>query len=136
MLARRDFSQFEISQKLKTKGYSEDIIAPILTDLSQSGYLNDQRYTENFIRSRRTRGYGPERIRQELKIRGVTQETIAEQLQITDNAWLVEARKVWQKHFKGQVPKDFKTKAKQMRFLQYRGFTQEQIESVVDPYDN
>lgn len=107
-----------------------------MIDLTHSGYLNDQRLIENFIRSRQTRGYGPERIRLELQKRGLEVETIAEQLQITDNAWLVEARKVWQKHFKGQKPKDFKTKAKQMRFLQYRGFTQEQIESVLDPYDD
>jgi regulatory protein len=55
---------------------------------------------------------------------------IAKQLQITDNAWFTEARNVWQKHFKGKLPTDFESRAKQMRFLHYRGFTREQIESV------
>ena len=59
---------------------------------------------------------------------------IAEQLEITDNAWFECARKSWQKRFKGQLAKDFKARAKQMRFLQYRGFTPEQIESVLSKY--
>lgn len=136
MLARRDFSQHELQQKLKEQGYGEEAITATLLDLRESGHLNDQRLTENLIYYRRQRGYGPERIRTELQQRGITEEMIAEQLQITDNAWLVEVHKVWQKHFKGHTAKDFKTKAKQMRFLQYRGFTLEQIESVLDPYDH
>jgi regulatory protein len=53
---------------------------------------------------------------------------IAEVTQITDNAWFAAAYKVWRKHFKGILPTDFLLRAKQMRFLQYRGFTREQIE--------
>ena len=40
---------------------------------------------------------------------------------------LLASSKVWQKRFKGTVPRDLKTRAQQMRFLQYRGFTPEQI---------
>lgn len=130
MLARRDYSPHELFQKLKTKGYSRDLIEPVIADLAKSGFINESRYTENFIHSRRNKGYGPERITMELQGRGIADETIAEHLQITDNAWFTEARKVWQKHFKGKQPNDFNDRAKQMRFLQYRGFTREQIKSV------
>lgn len=68
----------------------------------------------------------------ELQAKGVDQETIAELIDITDNAWFIQAQSVWQKHFKGRQPTDFKSRAKHMRFLQYRGFTREQIESVFD----
>lgn len=85
---------------------------------------------ESFIRWRRERGYGPERIRAELYARGIAPEMIAEHLQMADNAWLIEVRRVWQKHFKGNVPTEYKARAKQMRFLQYRGYTREQIASV------
>lgn len=101
-----------------------------MTNLVQEGWINELRFTDNYIHSRRIKGYGPLRIARELQTRGISAEMIAEQLQITDNAWFTEAQKVWQKHFKGQLPSDFKLRAKQIRFLQYRGFTREQIEGV------
>lgn len=89
------------------------------------------RFTENFIYWRRNKGYGPIHISNELKARGIPSEMIAEHLDITDNAWLIEVRKLWQKRFKNKAAKDFKSLAKQMRYLQYRGYTREQIDSVV-----
>jgi regulatory protein len=129
-LARRDYSQHEIAQKLKSKGYATDAIHTVVSDLMREGCINEQRFTENFIYWRRGRGYGPLRILRELQARGISSEMIAEHLQITDNAWLAEVRKVWQKHFKGKLPEDFKLRARQIRFLQYRGYTEEQIQSI------
>jgi len=130
-LARRDYSQHEIAQKLKAKAYSQEAISLIITKLMQANLINEYRFTENYIRSRLAKGYGPLRISKELQVRGILPDQIAEQLQITDNAWLINVRKVWQKHFKGKLPNDFKDRAKQIRFLLYRGFTEEQIESVL-----
>jgi regulatory protein len=65
-------------------------------------------------------------------MRGISTEMIADHLQITDNAWLVEARKIHKKRFRQSGAFDKKYLAKQIRFLQYRGFTQEQIEQVID----
>jgi regulatory protein len=98
--------------------------------MSRSGLISDQRFAECYTRSRCNKGYGPLRISMELQARGISPETIAEVLQITDNTWLAEVQKVWRKHFKGRLPADFVNRAKQMRFLQYRGFTRDQIESV------
>ncbi|SRR5579883_295449 len=130
LLARRDHSQQELLQKLKAKGFSPDSIRLIIDDLLKAGLINEQRFIENYLHFRRAKGYGPQRIWQELQARGLADEVIAERLQITDNAWFTNARKVWQKHFKGRLPTDYPTRAKQMRFLQYRGFTREQIEQV------
>ena len=129
-LTRRDYSQHEITQKLKVKAYPTEAIHTVVADLAQAGLINESRFTENYIYWRRGKGYGPLRISMELRSRGIPSEMIAEQLQITDNAWFAEAQKAWQKQFKGKLPADFKLRAKQMRFLQYRGFTREQIESV------
>ena len=131
MLTRRDYSCYEISQKLRAKGYQADEIKSVITELTQSQLINEARFVENYIYWRRNKGYGPQRIRQELQARGIDMEMIAEHLKITDNAWFAEVRKVWQKHFRGKMPEDFQNRAKQMRFLQYRGFTREQIESVL-----
>lgn len=135
LLARRDYSQRELLQTLQKKGHAADDIIPVLAGFVQTGLINETRFTENYIRWRAAKGYGPLRILQELQIRGITAEMIADQLQIADNAWFIAARQVWQKHFKGNMPKDFKNRAKQMRFLQYRGFTREQIADVFSPVE-
>lgn len=132
MLARRDHSRQELSQKLKAKGCGGEDIKTVLDALVQEGLINEPRFAENYIYWRRGKGFGPARIAMELQTRGIASETIAQHLQIADNAWFTEARKVWQKHFRGKLPHDNQSRARQMRFLQYRGFTREQIESVLD----
>jgi regulatory protein len=141
-LARRDYSQHEIIQKLKAKPYSKTCsktcsktyslaaIQSVVADLAQNGLINEQRFTENYVRWRQGKGFGPLRIQAELQARGIPAEMIAEQLDITDNAWFLQAKRMREKHFKGSLPNEFKLRAKQMRFLQYRGFTKEQIEDV------
>jgi regulatory protein len=135
-LTRRDYSRHEILIKLKTKGYSPKDSESVVTELVQTGLIDEHRFIENYIYWRRGKGYGPLRISMELQARGLTSDVIAERLQITDNAWFTEARKVWHKHFKGRLPDNFKDRAKQMRFLQYRGYTREHIESVFGSEDN
>lgn len=130
LLARRDHSQWEILQKLRAKGFAEKDVRPVMTDFVQTDFISDWRFTENYIHWRRNKGYGPLRITMELQARGIFPEMIEDQLKITDNAWFIEAQRVWQKRFKGKQPNDYKIRAKQMRFLQYRGFTREQIDSV------
>ena len=131
LLARRDYSQQEMIQKLKTKGYAVEEIKIIIDDLVKANYIDDARFSENYIRRRRHKGYGPKRIQLELQIHGIAAEIIAQQLQFADNAWFIEVKKIWSKYFKGKTPPDMKNRAKQMRFLQYRGFTQDQIENVI-----
>lgn len=131
-LSRRDHTRGELVRKLTDKGYARTDIDTLLTALSEAGLINEQRFTENYIYWRRNRGYGPLRISLELQTRGIPPEMIAEHLQIADNAWSVEAFKVWRKRFKANSLKDIKEKAKQQRFLQQRGFTREQINSVFD----
>ena len=129
-LTRRDHSQSELAQKLRGKKFPHDDIQAHIASLAQEGLLNDSRFAENYCRYRRAKGYGPLRISMELQARGINAETIAEVIQITDNAWFAEAERIWRKRFKSTAPKDLALRAKQMRFLQYRGFTREQIEHV------
>jgi len=117
-------------QKLRLKGFLADDFEPIVQRFIETNLISDHRFTESFIHWRRNRGYGPLRISMDLQARGIPPDMIADLLQITDNAWFVGAQKMWQKHFKGKRPVDYLQRAKQMRFLQYRGFTREQIEYV------
>jgi len=129
---RRDHSKDELFRKCLAKGFTKAEIQAFFADAKQASLFNDSRFAENFIHFRRAKGYGPLRIQAELLARGIPDEMIAEMLDIADNAWFQEVQRIWQKHFKGKQPEDFKAKAKQIRFLHYRGFTQEQIEKIFE----
>jgi regulatory protein len=130
LLTRRDHTYLELKQKLSRKDYAPADIETILTSLESTGLINDQRFAESYTHYRRNKGYGPNRIRMELQARGLTEAVIAEHLQITDNAWFSDIQRAWRKQFKGRLPADHKEKAKQLRFLYNRGFTQNQIHSI------
>jgi regulatory protein len=130
-LSYRDHSKKELCDKL-IKKFPREKIEEVLLKLETAGFINEKRYVENYIFARRQKGYGPYRINLELEKLGISPEIIAEQLEINDNAWLHDLKRLWQKHFKGHLPKDLKTKSKQMRFLYYRGFSAEQIEKLFD----
>ena len=72
-------------------------------------------------------GYGPLRIRQELHLRGVADSLINELLEQEERDWFSRLRHVREKKFGPSLPSDFKEQARQSRFLQYRGFSAEQI---------
>ena len=132
MLARREHSGAELQAKLTAKGFPPDITRTALMELRRSGWLDDERFTEAFIRARSDRGYGPARIRAELKERGVDDEVISSHLDAHDPSWIRRLRSVWNKRFAAKRPGSYAEKARQMRFLQSRGFTVEQIRSVID----
>lgn len=121
-----------MTQKLQDKGFSIEEITCVIPKLVEASLLDDLRFTDNYIHWQRGKGLGPIRIAHELQKRGIAREVIAERLDMADNAWLIEARSVWQKHFKGKLPTDFKSRAQHMRFLYYRGFTREHIESILN----
>ena len=132
MLARREHSGAELRAKLAAKGFPSDIIDDALSDLNRSGWQSDERFVEAYIRVRGERGYGPVRIRAELRERGIDDELIAIHLDARDASWLRRLQAVCVKRYGAKQPADFAEKAKRMRFLQARGFTAEQIRVVMD----
>lgn len=136
LLTRRDHTYSELTTKLLRKDCNPDDIKTILADLSRAGLINETRFAENYTQYRRKKGYGPKRISMELAAKGVAETVIAEQVQITDNAWLTEIRTIWRKRFKGQLPTDPPSYARQTRFLYNRGFSQDQIKSILSNADS
>jgi len=131
LLARREHSTQELRDKLLTRGFEDDVIVPALQTLSREGLLSDERFTESFIHSRMERGSGPVKIRAELRQRGVADEIISDWLDERDRMWLERAETVRCKKFGSALPVDYKEKARQARFLQYRGFSAEQTRQVL-----
>jgi regulatory protein len=132
LLARREHSQLELRTKLAAREYSPEEIEATVTALVADGLLSDERFAEAYITARIRTGQGPVRIRGELKKRGVGAEIIGMHLDDTGLEWHSLAREVRSKKFGEGMPVEFKEKAKQMRFLEYRGFTSEQIRQAFD----
>ncbi len=126
LLAVREHSTQELRNKLLARGFADEEIASALQTLSLDGLLSDERFVESFIHFRMQRGSGPVKIRAELRQRGVRDALIRDYLDERDAVWMEQAEKVRRKKFGPQIPADYRERARQARFLQYRGFTSEQ----------
>ena len=128
-LARREHSRSELKVKLSHHAKEGEDVEAVLDDLVKRNWLSDERVTEQVVRHRRSR-FGPQRITQELRQKGIAEELISATLPDLKESELANAREVWQRKF-GTLPQDAKEKAKQMRFLQSRGFGLEVIFKVM-----
>ena len=99
-------------------------------NLTAEGLQSDQRFTDSFVLSRINQGKGPVRIRLDLSQRGVGDAVIEMAIEECAADWHGLAWEVRSRKFGTDEPADFKAKAKQMRFLQYRGFEQDHIQSA------
>ena len=102
-----------------------------MAQLIDDGLQSDSRFAEAFVRSRINQGKGPVRIRTELRDRGLAGSAIDLALEEADEDWYALARDVRLKKFGPDTPREFRGKAKQMRFLQSRGFEPDQIQAAV-----
>lgn len=129
LLARREHSRTELQRKLAAHAEDPQELVNLLDDLSRRGWLSDVRFAEALVQSKQAK-FGATRLAYELRERGVADGVIREQLADLKDSELERARQVWQSKF-GVLPADAKTRAKQMRFLQSRGFSMEVIGKVV-----
>jgi regulatory protein len=132
LLARREHSRSELTRKLAVRGFPEDVILPVLDELERTGELADVRFTDSFVRARVAKGQGPQRIRAELAQRGVPETQAAEGLRSADVDWRATIRAVRAKRFGPELPRDHAERARQARFLQYRGFDSAQIRAALE----
>ena len=125
LLARREHSRLELERKLAARGFDRALVGDVLATLETDGLLSAERFAQSFVASRYARGQGPLRIRQDLAERGAAAAAAC----IDDSRfdWSALAKEVRIKRFGAGPPASLKEKAKQIRFLEYRGFGQEQI---------
>ncbi len=128
-LARREFSRAELHVKLLPHIAETDDVAALLDDLERRGWLSDARALEQIVRIRSSR-FGTQRIAHELRQKGISDELISAAIPQMKGGELDAARTVWQKKFV-TPPQDQKEKARQVRFLQSRGFSMDVIFKVM-----
>ncbi len=118
--------------KLGRKGCPPDVIEHAVATLTAQGLLSDERFAEALVHRCRRRGFGPLRIRQELAERGVAPEAIERWVDRHAADWLAELERVRRRKFGAALPRGYAARAKQARFLQYRGFTYDQIQQALN----
>jgi regulatory protein len=133
LLAGRDFSRQELTERLVAKGYVPEIVDAAVAELVAEGLLREERYAERFVTQKSGRGRGPVRIRMDLRQKGVDAEAIDTALKESDVDWTAAARATRIRRFGPEMPADRRERAKQARFLQYRGFSSDQIRAALGP---
>jgi regulatory protein len=159
LLARREHSTEELKRKLQGKGHPCDVVAAVIQKLGSKRLVSDDRFVTSFVRHRAMRGQGPVRIRAELRQQGIADARIQQELDHlapavrehqnrlgdlpeaesgalsgddgSERDWGRLAAQVRQRKF-GARPRSPAERAKQVRFLQYRGFTADQIRTALD----
>lgn len=134
-LARREYGARELERKLAKAGFDPQVATDAVGQLQSDGLQDDRRFVESFASSRISQGKGPARILQELGQRGIESHLIENVLAELSVDWFALAREVRHKKFGQAMPGDFREKAKQMRFLQYRGFEQSQLQAAFSDED-
>ena len=136
LLSRREHSELELRQKLTSREFSSDEIDIAIERLLEKGYLSDTRFAQSTCRYRTSRGYGWRYIANELKQKGVC-STIVQKLQKNcEIDWYLQAELAYNKRFGESglnAPQATqKEQAKKIRFLQYRGFSSDEIFSIIN----
>lgn len=126
-LARREHGEQEITQKLIARGFDANSVEAAVRALISDGLLSDSRFAEAFVYSRLKKGSGPQKIHAELRQRGIEDSLISACMEAVGDQWPARVRAVREKRFGRETPVDFGERSRQMRFLQQRGFTSEQI---------
>ncbi|RMG31544.1 MAG: regulatory protein RecX [Gammaproteobacteria bacterium] len=122
LLARREHARAELARKLLARGHAAEAVAAVLDRLEAEGSLSEARFAETYARSRAERGYGPLRIRQELRRHGIDEARIEAALAALEIDWAARARELCRKRFGPEPPRDWKARARRLRYLQNRGF--------------
>ncbi len=129
LLARREYSYAELEKKLLVLSEDDITIHKILDWLIEMELQSDARFTQMFLRSKALSGYGPVRIKLELKQKGINEYLIESSFEALAFDWDEEVDRLVQKKVKEQSLDDMKLKNKVLGYLQRRGFTLDQIHS-------
>jgi regulatory protein len=143
LLARREHSRRELKTKLRQSGYEGEEATAAIDRLGEQHYQDDERFAEILVRSRAAQGYGPQRIRAELKTHAVPDARIRELLDAAEVDWEASALDQLRRRFGGKGAPDHAERARRAQFLLRRGFaaatvrraTHAEVDDAADPIE-
>ncbi len=131
LLARREHSVRELRNKLKRRFTDDAMIDEQIARLTGQNLQSNLRFAESYARQRIGRGYGPVRVREELRERGASGLDVAAAMEELQVDWFAVASEVALKKFGALAPSDINEKARRVRFMRYRGFTTEHYQKLL-----
>lgn len=129
LLARRDYGKEELLTKLKNYALDPDEALKLAEEMERKKYVDDKRVGNSIVRNEVSKGCGPRKIQMVLKNKKIQVDGLAEDLKELD--WFQIAYDLKVRKFGEAVATDQKEKARQIRFLQYRGFDLDIVFKVV-----
>ena len=127
LLSRREHSVFELMRKLKQRDFEADEIDAAIEILQQDNLQSDNRFVESLVNSKINAGFGPIKIRHELRQKGVSDGLVGDYFSGLEVDWQSSMSEQRIKKFGTDIPLEYKEKMKQARFLQNRGFSPESV---------
>ena len=133
LLARREYSEFELRNKMQEKAFTEDEIDETIAYCQKKNWQNDKRFAENYLHARSQHGYGANRIKQELRqLKGVSSDVINEVLVESEINWTEISEKVLRKKFPNYAePQTTKSKQKIWQYMLSHGFYSEEFSDFI-----
>lgn len=129
VLTRREYSKADLIEKLALYAPDRDEVIALVEELAKENYQSDQRVADMMLASQKRKGKGPNRIKMALKNKKL--DTILIQEELKETNWLEHAYQLKVRKYGIEVAQDAKLKAKQIRFLQYRGFDMDVIMKAI-----
>jgi len=129
-LARREHSQYELLQKVSSKGFSKSDIQQVIDELEEQGLQSDARFAESYARSRIHKGIGPLKIKAELQQRGAGDCCFEMAVEDIIGSWEALLMQTYLKKYDNHSPQEIREQLKQSRFLQQRGFSNDMIRQL------
>lgn len=128
-LSAREHSRLELARKLSRYAQEGDDVEALLDSLEAAKYLSQSRFSESLVHRRASR-FGNSRILSELQMHGIEGVELSDIKASLAQDEASRACEVWRKKFT-HPPADAADRAKQMRFLQQRGFSHSAIQAAM-----
>lgn len=128
-LSAREHSRQELARKLSRHAQESDDIEALLDGLEAANLLSQSRFSESLVHRRAAR-FGNSRILSELQSHGIEGDALHQIKADLAQDEVARACQVWRRKF-GRLAVDASERAKQMRFLQQRGFSHHAIQAAL-----
>jgi len=133
-LSAREHSRLELGRKLSRYAQEGEDVEALLDTLEAAKFLSQSRFSESLVHRRSAR-FGNSRILSELQSHGIKGDALNGIKSGLAQDEVARARAVWSRKF-NSPPADAKERARQMRFLQQRGFSLSAIQAAMRTVDS
>ncbi|MUH73122.1 regulatory protein RecX [Psychrosphaera haliotis] len=135
-LSKRDYSVADFQKKLDKVCEIEEMKSSLIIRLIENDWLSESRYIAAFVRSKTAAGLGTYRIINDLKQHGVSSADAEACIESQTTDWFEQAKDTYHRKYGETEVEEYKERAKRFRYMQYRGFSVDQINYAMSPEED